>query len=187
MSKPTQIYIDDSGAVHVSYQCDSCGVWVRTDEYCGYGEDYLCPDCFVPATSPEDKEHAMSIDSHAVNEEEAVIFLRESGFDVQKRKDFENAVNQKFIHDWLVFTNEENLLECGPFAIHKDIVHPNRINDADCSTHEPEEGLPRFGPGILAMSMNSIEDLFFDVNDVHRLFDEGFLNNNAHLIFKRGE
>ena len=146
MIKPTQIYIDDSGAAHVSHQCDSCSVWVRTDEHCGDDGQYLCPDCYG-----------------------------------RQRAD------QKFIHDWLVFTNDDNLLECGPFAIHKDIVHRDRINDADCSTHEPEEGLPRFGPGILAMSMNSIEDLFFDVNDVHRLFDEGFLNNKAHLIFKRGE
>ena len=161
MSKPTQIHIDDSGAVHVSYQCDSCGVWVRTDEYCGYGEDYLCPDCFVPATSPEDKEHAMAIDS--------------------------NAVNQKFIHDWLVFLDGDNPLDCGPIAIHKDVVHPDCIDAADCSIPEPEEGLPRFGPGTLAMSMNCIQDLFMDVNDMYTLFDEGFLNNNAHLIFKRGE
>ena len=46
--------------------CDSCDIHVRAGEQNGYGEDYLCPDCFVPATSPEDIEHAMSLDPHAV-------------------------------------------------------------------------------------------------------------------------
>jgi len=183
MSKPTQIHIDDSGAVHVSYQCDSCNVWVRTDEYCGYGEDYLCPDCFVPANTEEDKEHAMSIDPHAFNEEEAVMFLRESGFDVQKRKDFENKADQKFIHDWLVFT--DNPIGC-PIAIHKSLVG-RHIDAADHSTHDPEEGVSKFGPGSMSLSMNDINDLHMDVHHVYTLWDEGFLNNNAHLIFKRGE
>ncbi len=50
--KPTQIYIDDSGTVHVSYPCDSCSEWVHTEDHCGDtlpdGTDqYLCPDCYV--------------------------------------------------------------------------------------------------------------------------------------------
>ena len=51
MSKPTQIYIDDSGTVHVSYQCDACSEWVHTDDHCGDtlpdGTDqYMCGDCY---------------------------------------------------------------------------------------------------------------------------------------------
>lgn len=46
MGKPTQIYINDSGTVHVSYQCDACSEWVHTDDHCGDGGQYLCPDCY---------------------------------------------------------------------------------------------------------------------------------------------
>ena len=46
MSKPTQIYIDERGTVHVSYQCDSCSEWTHTDDHCGDDGQYLCPDCY---------------------------------------------------------------------------------------------------------------------------------------------
>ena len=44
--KKSQIYIDDSGTVHVSYQCDSCSEWTHTDDHCGDDGQYLCPDCY---------------------------------------------------------------------------------------------------------------------------------------------
>jgi hypothetical protein len=47
MSKPTQIYIDDSGRVHVSYQCDSCSEWTHVEDHCGYGDTSR----FGPGTS----------------------------------------------------------------------------------------------------------------------------------------
>ena len=155
--RPTQIYIDESGNVHVSHQCQSCSEWTRTDEHCGYGEDYLCPDCFVPAYSAEEHEHAMALDSH--------------------------AVNQKYIHDWLVFP--DNPIGC-TIAIHKSMVG-RRGDQADHSTHDPEDGVTRFGPGSLAMSMTNIDDLHFDVHHVHTLWDEGYLADDCIKIFKRGE
>ena len=156
MSKPTQIYIDDSGTVHVSYQCDSCSEWVHTEDHCGYGEDYLCPDCFVPAYSEEEHQHAMALDSH--------------------------TVNQKYIHDWLIFLGEDNPIGCD-IAIHKSMVG-RRLDSADCSTPDPEEGVTRFGPGSLSLSMTSIDDLNFDVHHVHTLWDEGYLNDECINIFK---
>ena len=176
--KKSQIYIDDSGTVHVSYQCDSCSEWVQTDEHCGYGEDYLCPDCFVPATSPEDKEHAMAIDPHAVNcdvsdlsEDMCAEFLRGLGFDVQKRSGFED--------DWLIFT--DNPIGC-TIAVHKSMAG-RRANLAQSAVCEPREGVTRFGPGSLSLSMTSIDDLHFDVHHVHTLWDEGYLNDECIKIF----
>lgn len=52
-----------------THPCESCGVPVPENEALGYGEDYLCPDCFVPATSPEDLEYAAALDPYAVREE----------------------------------------------------------------------------------------------------------------------
>tara|TARA_R110002012_G_scaffold278656_1_gene466342 strand:- start:299 stop:904 length:606 start_codon:yes stop_codon:yes gene_type:complete len=51
MSKPTQIYIDDSGMVHVSYPCDTCSEWVHTEDHCGDTkpdgtDEYMCGDCY---------------------------------------------------------------------------------------------------------------------------------------------
>lgn len=51
---------------NITRPCDSCATPVPEGEHCGYGEDYLCPDCFVPAASPEDIDYAMSLDPHAV-------------------------------------------------------------------------------------------------------------------------
>ena len=156
--KKSQIYIDDSGTVHVSYECDSCGEWTHTDDHCGYGEDYLCPDCFVPATTEEDTQHAMALDSH--------------------------AVNRMYIHDWLIFLDEDHPLECGPIAIHKDVVG-NRAHRADCSTPDPEDGVTRFGPGSFVLALDHIDTLFFDVTHVHLLADEGLIDGQkAHTIFK---
>ena len=180
-STPTQIYIDDSGKVHVSYQCDSCSEWVHTDDHCGYGEDYLCPDCFVPATSPEDKEHAMAIDPHAVNcdvsdlsEDMCAEFLRGLGFDVQKRDD-----------DWLIFLVDfDGGNEC-LVAIHKSIATANRGPHPDYSSSDPEDHISRFGPGTCAMSIHSIDDLHGDVNHVYTLVDEGYIDiTKAHMIFQ---
>ncbi len=154
--KKSQIYIDETGKAHVSYECDSCGEWTHTDDHCGYGEDYLCPDCFVPATTEEDTQHAMALDSH--------------------------AVNQKYIHDWLIFLGEDNPLGCD-IAIHKSMVG-RHFDSADCSTPNPEEGVTRFGPGSLSLSMTSIDDLHFDVHHVHTLWDEGLLNDECINIFK---
>lgn len=57
MSKPTQIYIDDSGTVHVSYPCDTCSEWVHTDDHCGDTlpdgrDEYLCGDCYGKISFP---------------------------------------------------------------------------------------------------------------------------------------
>ena len=151
-----QINIDDAMSVSVSRPCESCGVMVPTDEYCGYGEDYLCPDCFVPATTEEDTQHAMALDSH--------------------------AVNQKYIHDWLVFLEEDNPIGCD-IAIHKSMVG-RRFDSADCSTPDPEQHISRFGPGSLSMSMTSIDDLHMDVHHVWSLWDHGFFNDECVNIFK---
>mgnify|MGYP003133611034 CR=1 FL=1 len=155
-TNPTQIYIDDSGKVHVSYQCDSCSEWVHTDDHCGYGEDYLCSDCFVPATTDEDIQHAMALDSH--------------------------AVNRMYIHDWLIFLGEDNPIGCD-IAIHKSMVGSSRESFADCSTPDPEEDVTRFGPGSLSFSMTSIDALHMDVHHVHTLWDEGYLNDECIKIF----
>ena len=140
--KKSQIYIDDSGTVHVSYECDSCSEWTRTDDACGDEGQYLCPDCYG-----------------------------------QQRAD------QMYIHDWLIFLDEDNPIDC-PIAIHKDVIHPDRLKDADCSTPDPEQGVSRFGPGCFASSIHSIEDLFFDVTHVYTLMDEGFITRDgANKIF----
>ena len=92
--------------------------------------------------------------------------------------------DQRFIHDWLIFLNEDHPLNCGPIAIHKDVVG-NLAHRADCSTHDPEEGITRFGPGTLVLALDSINDLFFDVTDVHLLADDGIIDGKkAHTIFK---
>ena len=140
--KKSQIYIDDSGTVHVSYECDSCSAWTHTDDHCGDDGQYLCPDCYG-----------------------------------QQRAD------QMYIHDWLIFLDEDNPIDC-PIAIHKAVIHPDRLKDADWSTPDPEQGVSRFGPGCFASSIHSIEDLFFDVTHVYTLMDEGFITRDgANKIF----
>ena len=144
MSKPTQIYIDDSGTVHVSYRCDACSEWTHTDDYCGDDGQYLCPDCYG-----------------------------------QQRAD------QKYIHDWLIFTDGSHALDCERIAIHKDVVHSHRINAADCSSPDPDDDISRFGPGTSAHTLNSFKDMVLDVNDVWLLVDDGFITwNGATQIFK---
>ena len=142
MNKPIQIYIDTSGKAHVSYECDSCSEWTRTDDACGDEGQYLCPDCYG-----------------------------------QQRAD------QKFIHDWLIFLDEDHPLECGPIAIHKDVVG-NRAHRADCSTPDPEDDVTRFGPGAVGLALDHIDNLFFDVTHVYTLMDEGFITRDgANKIF----
>ena len=157
MSKPTQIYIDDSGNVHVSHQCESCSEWTRTDEYCGNTRpdgtsEFLCSDCYVP----------------------------------DPRGNFKtpDCYDKAYIHDWLIFLDEDNPLDCGPIAIHKDVVNPDRINSADHSMPEPEDDMSWFGPGTLAHSLNAFCDLHMDVNHVWLLVDEGFITwDGASKIF----
>ena len=93
-------------------------------------------------------------------------------------------MDQKYIHDWLIFVDDANPLECR-IAIHKDVVHPDRIDAADCSMPEPEDDMSWFGPGTLAHSVSAFEDLHMDVNHVWLLVDEGFITwKGATLIFK---
>tara|TARA_R110000796_G_scaffold91739_1_gene195890 strand:+ start:119 stop:580 length:462 start_codon:yes stop_codon:yes gene_type:complete len=143
------INIDDSMNVTVTRPCDACEVDVPTNEHCGDGPQYLCPDCYgLGAKLPED-------------------------------------MDQKYIHDWLIFLYEDNPLECGPIAIHKDVVDPNCIKAADCSSPDPDDDISRFGPGTSAHTLNSFADMHLDINDVWLLVDEGFITwEGATLIFK---
>lgn len=164
MSRPTQIYIDDSGRVHVSYQCDSCSEWTHVEDYCGYGEDYLCPDCFVPAYSDEEHQHAMALDSH--------------------------AVNQQYIHDWLIMLVDFDWTTDVRIAIHKDVATPKAFYNADCSSPDPEDDTSRFGPGTSAhtLHMDDMDGLHADVNTVYCLVDSGLIDaTKAPNIFKGGE
>jgi hypothetical protein len=156
MSKPTQIYIDDSGNIHISHQCEKCSEWTRTDEYCGNTRpdgttEFLCESCYVP----------------------------------DPRGNFKTpeCYDQKYIHDWLIFVDDANPLECR-IAIHKDVVNPDRIDAADCSMPEPEDDMSWFGPGTLASSVHAFEDLHTDVCHVWLLVDEGFITwHGASKIF----
>ena len=143
MNKPIQIYIDTSGKAHVSYECDSCSEWTRTDDACGDEGQYLCPDCYG-----------------------------------QQRAD------QMYIHDWLIFTDDANPLACR-IALHKDVVHPDRIDDADCSSPDPDDDISRFGPGTSVYTLSAFEDLHTDVCHIWLLVDEGFITwQGATQIFK---
>jgi len=93
--------------------------------------------------------------------------------------------DEMYIHDWLIFLDEDHPLECGPIAIHKDVLDPKCIEAADCSSPNPEDDITQFGPGCFASSIHSIEDLFFDVTHVYTLMDEGFITRDgANQIFK---
>ena len=93
--------------------------------------------------------------------------------------------DEMYIHDWLIFLDEDHPLEFGPIAIHKDVLDPKCIEAADCSSPNPDDDITRFGPGSLALSCESINDMMFDVNHVHILADEGFIDvSKAHTIFK---
>ena len=94
----------------------------------------------------------------------------------------QQLADQKYIHDWLIFLGEDNPIGCD-IAIHKSMVG-RRLDSADCSTPEPEEGVTRFGPGSLSMSMTSIDDLHMDVHHVWSLWDHGFFNDECVNIFK---
>ena len=97
----------------------------------------------------------------------------------QKRAD------QMYIHDWLIFTDGSHPLDCERIAIHKDVVHPSRIDIADCSSPDPDDDISRFGPSTSSHTLESFKDMVLDVNDVWLLVDDGFINGqNAHLIFK---
>ena len=96
----------------------------------------------------------------------------------------QQSVDRAYIHDWLIFLDEDHPLECGPIAIHKDVVG-NRANRADCSTPDPEDGVTRFGPGSFVLALDHIDNLFFDVTHVYTLADEGLIDGQkAHTIFK---
>ena len=281
--------------------CDSCDIHVRAGDNLGYGEDYLCPDCFVPATTDEDKEHAMALDPHAVrgdtgwvdpnpytlcpdcgatfidgeghicidpngtkrfnvmtiNEgtdyavvvadpdddpeesfasheaacKEARILVGitrrngahcnwydHSGHDGQgetcteceafrprvdgtiidgkwvcsdcthnqKMEEDEEALDQMSNHDWLIYDVCFNSFEEDiRIAIHRDVVKPVVIGACDHSSPNPDDSISRFGPGTCARSLDHIDDLFHDVNHVHMLTEQGYIDGQkAHLIFK---
>tara|TARA_R110002020_G_scaffold105763_2_gene246456 strand:+ start:141 stop:647 length:507 start_codon:yes stop_codon:yes gene_type:complete len=90
---------------------------------------------------------------------------------VEKRADFED--------DWLIFT--DNPIGC-TIAVHKSMAG-RRANLAQSTVCEPREGVTRFGPGSLSLSMTNIDDLHFDVHHVHTLWDEGYLNDECIKIF----
>ena len=160
MRKPTQIYIDDGGKVHVSYPCDSCSEWVNTEDFCGYGEDYLCCDCFVPATLPEDDE-------------------------VCRKMEAREKLEEMYIHDWLIMLVDFDWTRDVRVAIHKDVINPEHSCDVDHSSPDPEDDISRFGPGTCAMSMQEINALHHDVNSVYCLVDSGLIDGKkAHLIFQ---
>jgi len=96
----------------------------------------------------------------------------------------EKTPDEMYIHDWLIFLDEDNPLDCGPIAIHKDVVG-RHFASADCSTPDPEEDITRFGPGSFDLSTNHIDTLFFDVTHVHLLSEEGLIDSSkAHTVFK---
>ena len=175
MSRPTQIYIDDSGIVHVSYQCDSCSEWTHVEDHCGYGEDYLCPDCFVPAYSDEEHQHAMALDPFNVNDE------------VCRKMEARETLDEMYIHDWLIMYVDFDWTPDVRVAIHKDVINPEHSCDVDHSSPDPEEDISRFGPGTCAVSLQEIDALHHDVNSVYCLVDSGVIDGKkAHLIFKEG-
>jgi len=93
--------------------------------------------------------------------------------------------DRKYIHDWLIFTDGSHALDCGPIAIHKDVVDPNCIDAADCSSPDPDDHISRFGPGTSAHTLNSFADMHLDMNDVWLLVDDGFITwDGATQIFK---
>ena len=97
----------------------------------------------------------------------------------QKRAD------QMYIHDWLIFTDGSHALDCGHIAIHKDVVNPDRLEDADCSSPDPDDDISRFGPGTSAHLINSFVHMHHDVCDVWLLIDKGFITwHGATQIFK---
>ena len=150
--------------IELTMPCDSCNEPITRDQAHGYGEDFLCSWCFVPATSPEDLEHAAALDSHSVRKETPTMYI----------------LNPQ----WHVF--RDNPLGCA-IAIHTDVIHPKIIGDADSIKAEPCGSISRFGPGSLTLSLSHIDDLHFDVHHVWTLYDAGYLNNDAVLIFKGGE
>ena len=96
----------------------------------------------------------------------------------------QQRADQMYIHDWLIFTDDANPLECR-IAIHKDVVHPDRIDAADCSSPDPDDDISRFGPGTSVYTLSAFEDLHTDVCHVWLLVDEGFITwHGATQIFK---
>ena len=90
----------------------------------------------------------------------------------------QQRANQMYIHDWLIFNDGSHPLT-GRIAIHKDVVDPNCLKDADCSSPSPDwRNTFIFGPSTSA---------HMDVNHVYTLVDEGYIDGKkAHLIFKEG-
>jgi len=178
MSKPTQIYIDDSGTVHVSYQCDTCSEWVHTEDHCGDTkpdgtDEYMCGDCYgYRAVQNEDIEHAMALDPHAVRGDAGWV---------------DPTIEEMYIHDWLIMYVDFDWTPDVRVAIHKDVINPEHSCDVDHSSPDPEEDISRFGPGTCAMSLQEIDALHHDVNSVYCLVDSGVIDGKkAHLIFKQG-
>tara|TARA_R100000773_G_scaffold11020_1_gene10196 strand:- start:229 stop:759 length:531 start_codon:yes stop_codon:yes gene_type:complete len=103
--------------------------------------------------------------------------------DLKSKKDEPPTMDERFVHDWLIFLGEDNPIGCD-IAIHKSMVG-RHFDSADCSTPDPEEGVTRFGPGCFSIIDGiSIDDLHFDVHHVWSLWDHGFLNDDCINIFK---
>lgn len=89
---------------------------------------------------------------------------------------------------WYLFTVNFDHVNDVDIAIHKSMVTDRAANGATIVA-EPEAYRSRFGPGTMFASVLSInlQDLFVDVNDAHRLVDDGYIRSDqAHLLFKDG-
>lgn len=102
--------------------------------------------------------------------------------DLKSKKNEPATMDERFVHDWLIFLGEDNPIGCD-IAIHKSMVG-RHFDSADCSTPDPEHHISRFGPGSLLMSMDNIDDLYWDMKHVYTLWDEGYLNDECINIFK---
>ena len=182
---PTQIYIDDSGRVHVSYPCDTCSEWVHTDDHCGDtkpdgASEYMCSDCYGRKS-----QGTVCIDCDALR---PTIdgSIQPDGWACSDCT-HNRKVGQLYIHDWLIFVDDCSPLP-GRIAIHKDVIDPKRITAADCSSPDPDDDISRFGPGTSAHTVGSegeFVDMHLDVCDVWLLVDEGYVTwEGATKIFK---
>lgn len=108
-----------------------------------------------------------------LSEEMCTTFLEESGFKVEKVEGFE--------HDWFIFT--DNPIGC-TIAIHKDVINPKYAKDG-IKTAFPAEGIFRIAPGSVTLNRDDIGAMHMDIHHIHTLWDDGYLNDNAHLIITR--
>jgi hypothetical protein len=94
--------------------------------------------------------------------------------------------DQMYIHDWLIMLVDFDWTTDVRIAIHKDLATPKAIDNADCSSPDPDDDISRFGPGTSAhtLGMDDIDGLHADVNTVYCLVDDGLIDGKkATLIF----